>query len=160
MRQSHVPWKARRKRCMRRSKNDCICPMTAPKVKRWAPEGALIGTRCPDLLTLPTILRYKLQSFHREKLSTFPSLCCLLVLLIKLQLSNLPLPFQEMQMCWPGKGSPMTMMRLSQETMPMDAQFLCIPRQSEDDYLDLRFDPDLNCYFDPETGKYYELLWG
>uniref|UniRef100_A0A3Q2YA51 CFAP20 domain containing n=1 Tax=Hippocampus comes TaxID=109280 RepID=A0A3Q2YA51_HIPCM len=27
----------------------------------------------------------------------------------------------------------------------------------EDEYLNLLYDPCLNCYFDPETGKYYEL---
>jgi hypothetical protein len=25
--------------------------------------------------------------------------------------------------------------------------------------LNLLYDPCLNCYFDPETGKYYELVW-
>lgn len=29
----------------------------------------------------------------------------------------------------------------------------------EDEYLNLLYDPCLNCYFDPETGKYYELAW-
>ncbi|XP_042311681.1 protein CFAP20DC-like [Sceloporus undulatus] len=27
----------------------------------------------------------------------------------------------------------------------------------EDEVLTLLYDPCLNCYFDPETGKYYEL---
>lgn len=32
-------------------------------------------------------------------------------------------------------------------------------RSAEDDQqmLDLMYDPTLNCYFDPKTGKYYEL---
>ncbi|XP_076607536.1 protein CFAP20DC isoform X1 [Chaetodon auriga] len=29
--------------------------------------------------------------------------------------------------------------------------------EKEDDYLNLLYDPCLNCYFDPKTGKYYEL---
>nr|XP_061813541.1 uncharacterized protein C3orf67 homolog [Nerophis lumbriciformis] len=29
--------------------------------------------------------------------------------------------------------------------------------EMEDEYLNLLYDPCLNCYFDPETGKYYEL---
>nr|XP_020453597.1 uncharacterized protein C3orf67 homolog [Monopterus albus] len=29
--------------------------------------------------------------------------------------------------------------------------------ENEDDYLNLLYDPCLNCYFDPKTGKYYEL---
>ncbi|XP_061779561.1 protein CFAP20DC isoform X3 [Nerophis lumbriciformis] len=29
--------------------------------------------------------------------------------------------------------------------------------EMEDEYLNLLYDPSLNCYFDPETGKYYEL---
>ncbi|XP_054586634.2 protein CFAP20DC isoform X2 [Nothobranchius furzeri] len=29
--------------------------------------------------------------------------------------------------------------------------------ENEDEYLKLLYDPCLNCYFDPETGKYYEL---
>ena len=27
----------------------------------------------------------------------------------------------------------------------------------EEEMLDLMYDPCLNCYFDPKTGKYYEL---
>ncbi len=82
---------------------------------------------------------------------------------------------QEMQNCWPGKGNGLATMRLSQETMPLEmAAVSPIPpptgsqkvlpnlvpgrRESQDDYLDLRFDADLNCYYDPETGKYYELV--
>ncbi|KAL6112038.1 cfap20dc [Pungitius sinensis] len=29
--------------------------------------------------------------------------------------------------------------------------------EKDDEYLNLLYDPCLNCYFDPETGKYYEL---
>ena len=29
--------------------------------------------------------------------------------------------------------------------------------ENEDEYLNLLYDPCLNCYFDPKTGKYYEL---
>lgn len=29
--------------------------------------------------------------------------------------------------------------------------------KTEEEYLSLLYDPCLNCYFDPETGKYYEL---
>lgn len=29
--------------------------------------------------------------------------------------------------------------------------------KEEDEYLNLLYDPCLNCYFDPKTGKYYEL---
>ncbi|XP_071383091.1 protein CFAP20DC [Centroberyx affinis] len=29
--------------------------------------------------------------------------------------------------------------------------------ENEDEYLNLLYDPCLNCYFDPQTGKYYEL---
>ncbi|KAF6726082.1 uncharacterized protein FQA47_007540 [Oryzias melastigma] len=29
--------------------------------------------------------------------------------------------------------------------------------KDEEEYLNLLYDPCLNCYFDPETGKYYEL---
>lgn len=29
--------------------------------------------------------------------------------------------------------------------------------EDEDEYLNLLYDPCLNCYFDPKTGKYYEL---
>lgn len=31
--------------------------------------------------------------------------------------------------------------------------------EEEDEYLNLLYDPCLNCYFDPKTGKYYELAW-
>ncbi|XP_029990857.1 protein CFAP20DC [Sphaeramia orbicularis] len=31
------------------------------------------------------------------------------------------------------------------------------PVTEEDEYLNLLYDPCLNCYFDPKTGKYYEL---
>lgn len=31
--------------------------------------------------------------------------------------------------------------------------------EDEDEYLSLLYDPCLNCYFDPKTGKYYELAW-
>ncbi len=31
--------------------------------------------------------------------------------------------------------------------------------ENEDEYLNLLYDPCLNCYFDPKTGKYYELAW-
>ncbi|KAL8587139.1 hypothetical protein ACOMHN_026107 [Nucella lapillus] len=31
------------------------------------------------------------------------------------------------------------------------------PRTSEDEELDLMFDPNLNCYYDPKTLRYYEL---
>lgn len=31
--------------------------------------------------------------------------------------------------------------------------------KEEDEYLNLLYDPCLNCYFDPKTGKYYELAW-
>ncbi|KAL3058731.1 hypothetical protein OYC64_010807 [Pagothenia borchgrevinki] len=30
-------------------------------------------------------------------------------------------------------------------------------QEKEDEYLNLLYDPCLNCYFDPKTGKYYEL---
>lgn len=30
-------------------------------------------------------------------------------------------------------------------------------QEDEDEYLNLLYDPCLNCYFDPKTGKYYEL---
>ncbi|XP_042362514.1 uncharacterized protein C3orf67 homolog [Plectropomus leopardus] len=30
--------------------------------------------------------------------------------------------------------------------------------EKEDEYLNLLYDPCLNCYFDPKTGKYYELV--
>ncbi|KAK0064303.1 protein CFAP20DC [Biomphalaria pfeifferi] len=33
-----------------------------------------------------------------------------------------------------------------------------IQNTTEDDKLDLLFDPKLNCYYDPETKKYYELV--
>lgn len=29
--------------------------------------------------------------------------------------------------------------------------------EDEDEYLNVLYDPCLNCYFDPKTGKYYEL---
>lgn len=29
--------------------------------------------------------------------------------------------------------------------------------EDDDEYLNLLYDPCLNCYFDPKTGKYYEL---
>lgn len=29
----------------------------------------------------------------------------------------------------------------------------------EEEFLNLMYDPCLNCYFDPQSGKYYELLW-
>lgn len=32
-------------------------------------------------------------------------------------------------------------------------------QEDEDEYLNLLYDPCLNCYFDPKTGKYYELAW-
>lgn len=28
----------------------------------------------------------------------------------------------------------------------------------EEEFLNLMYDPCLNCYFDPQSGKYYELL--
>lgn len=31
--------------------------------------------------------------------------------------------------------------------------------ENMDEYLNLLYDPCLNCYFDPQTGKYYELAW-
>lgn len=31
--------------------------------------------------------------------------------------------------------------------------------ENEEEYLNLLYDPCLNCYFDPNTGKYYELAW-
>lgn len=30
---------------------------------------------------------------------------------------------------------------------------------TEDEFLTVLYDPCLNCYFDPESGKYYELVW-
>ena len=30
-------------------------------------------------------------------------------------------------------------------------------KENEEEYLNLLYDPCLNCYFDPHTGKYYEL---
>jgi len=32
------------------------------------------------------------------------------------------------------------------------------PLQGDNNILDLVYDPVLNCYFDPGTNKYYELL--
>ncbi|KAJ8265622.1 hypothetical protein COCON_G00147210 [Conger conger] len=38
-----------------------------------------------------------------------------------------------------------------------DAEMSTSAEHVEDDYLNLLYDPCLNCYFDPESGKYYEL---
>ncbi|XP_035236445.1 uncharacterized protein C3orf67 homolog isoform X1 [Anguilla anguilla] len=39
-----------------------------------------------------------------------------------------------------------------------DAEISTSVEHVEDDFLNLLYDPCLNCYFDPESGKYYELV--
>ena len=42
--------------------------------------------------------------------------------------------------------------------VPIGEEYPSVEVEEDEEVLTLLYDPCLNCYFDPQTGKYYELV--